>query len=192
MPLMFTREDHNRVRSGEITVTWRLWKYQHVKAGRPYATGFGHVFVEDVRVVRAADVTDDDAHEVGLPDVDALYDQVREHTGATVSPDTTLYRVQFNYLEKPPEKPVFSLEEIDKRLDRLDRASPRGPWTMTALRLIEESPGVVSTSLNLEAGIDRPTFKLNVRKLKALGLTLSLEVGYELSELGQSYLDSKE
>jgi hypothetical protein len=33
-------------------------------------------------------------------------------------------------------------------------------------------------------------FKVNVRKLKALGLTLSLTVGYELSDLGQAYLDS--
>ncbi len=31
-----------------------------------------------------------------------------------------------------------------------------------------------------------------MRKLKALGLTISLTVGYELSEVGQAYLDSLE
>ena len=38
----------------------------------------------------------------------------------------------------------------------------------------------------------RPDFKLNVRKLKNLGLTLSFPVGYQLTELGQTYLDGLE
>jgi hypothetical protein len=33
-------------------------------------------------------------------------------------------------------------------------------------------------------------FKLNVRKLKALGLTESLEVGYRLSPRGAAFLQS--
>mgnify|MGYP003345007385 CR=1 FL=1 len=37
--------------------------------------------------------------------------------------------------------------------------------------------------------IPRPEFKLLVRKLKALGLTESYPIGYELSELGMQYLD---
>jgi hypothetical protein len=60
------------------------------------------------------------------------------------------------------------------------------------LRLIEESPAVVARLLAPATGTALPDFKLNVRKLKALGLTISLERGYELSELGQSYLDSLE
>jgi hypothetical protein len=60
------------------------------------------------------------------------------------------------------------------------------------LRLIEENPGVVARLLAPETGMPLPDFKLNVRKLKALGLTISLERGYELSELGQSYLDTFE
>ena len=36
--------------------------------------------------------------------------------------------------------------------------------------------------------MDRPAFKLNVRKLKALGLTESLEVGYRLSPRGAAFL----
>ena len=29
----FNAADHARVAAGEITVTWRLWKYAHVKQG---------------------------------------------------------------------------------------------------------------------------------------------------------------
>jgi len=49
-------------------------------------------------------------------------------------------------------------------------------------------PGVVSTVLAEQLGLDRPSFKLNVRKLKALGLTESLEVGYRLSPRGSALL----
>jgi hypothetical protein len=187
----FTSEDHARVASGEITVTWRLWKYAHVKPGKVYATGFGGaVEIEDVRQVRASDVTEADALEVQQPDVPSLIALVRSHTGREVSDDTLLYRVQFRYLPQAPEKPRLGLEEVASRLDRLDAASKRGPWTLRALRLIEDNPGVVARLLAPDVELPLPDFKLNVRKLKALGLTISLERGYELSELGQTYLDS--
>jgi hypothetical protein len=58
------------------------------------------------------------------------------------------------------------------RLDRLDRAARDGPWTAATLRLIA----------------DRPAFKTDVR-IKELGLTESLEVGYRLSPRGRVLLE---
>jgi hypothetical protein len=193
--LAFTTEDHELVAAGEITVTWRLWKYAHVKPGKVYASGFavgGAIAVEDVKVVPASEITDADALEAGLAGAQALIDFARSHTGREVTPDTVLYRVQFHFEPVAPPKPQYSLEEIATRLQRLDRASPVGPWTLPALRLIEENPGVGARNLSVEMDMPRDDFKVNVRKLKALGLTLSLTVGYELTELGQSYLDSME
>jgi hypothetical protein len=187
----FNAADHARVAAGEITVTWRLWKYAHVKAGGVYATGHGGALaIDDVRRVRAAEVTNADAREAGLPDAQALIDLARGHKGVTVSDETILYRVQFHYLPYAPERPRLSLAEVSLRLERLDGASRLGPWTEAALRLIEENPGVVARLLAADLGLPTPLFKRSVRKLKALGLTISLDVGYELSELGQTYLDS--
>jgi hypothetical protein len=161
-----------------------------VKAGRPYSTGFGFVHIDEVRTVRVADVKDADAREAGLRNASALIDLVRSHTGATVSPDTLLYRVEFHYLSEPPPRPALSVDEIETRLARMDSLSRRGPWTLDTLRLIEANPGVVAR--RLAAQLDWPTtdFKAQVRKLKALGLTVSLDVGYALSELGQDLVDS--
>jgi hypothetical protein len=190
---LFNARDHERVVRGDLTVTWRLWKYAHVRPGRVYPTGFGggHA-IDDVRAVRVTDITDADAQEAGLADAAALVELARAHTGAQVSEDTILYRVRFHYVPELPAKPALPLEEISRRLQRLDQNSRWGEWTEPALRLIEENPGVVSTVLAAEIGQPRPEFKTNVRKLKAQGLTNSLEVGYELSELGQTYLDSLE
>jgi hypothetical protein len=187
----FTYDDYPRIANGDITVTWRLWKYAHVKPGKLYTTGFGGaIAVEDVRSVRAADITDADAREVGRPDAAALIEFARSHTGRDVGPDTLLYRVQFHYEPVAPPRPEYSLDEISKRLERLDSASKTGPWTLATLRLIEENPGMVARNLAREIEMYKDDFKVNVRKLKALGLTHSLMVGYELSELGQVYLDS--
>ena len=82
--------------------------------------------------------------------------------------------------------------EIDRRLDRLDRASSHGPWTRDTLRLIERMPAIRAGDLADEVGRERLPFKTDVRKLKNLGLTISLGVGYELSPRGQAYLDGVE
>ena len=58
----------------------------------------------------------------------------------------------------------------------------------TTLRLIEKYPGVVSTSLARHTGQERPDFKINVRKLKEVGLTESRQVGYQLSPRGVALL----
>ncbi len=96
--LMFRREDRERVARGEITVTFRLWKSSHVKAGKTYETGFGRVDVEDVQVIPAAMVSDDDVLASGCADVAAILELAGEHTGARVGPDTLLHRVQFRFI----------------------------------------------------------------------------------------------
>jgi hypothetical protein len=71
----------------------------------------------------------------------------------------------------------------------MDRSSSRGPWTGAVLTLIADRPGIVSTVPAEAMGWERQDFKLHVRWLKELGLTLSLDVGYRLSPLGESYLN---
>jgi hypothetical protein len=89
------------------------------------------------------------------------------------------------------EQSEFSEEErgqVLARLARLDRASRRGAWTREALRIIEERPAVRAGDLAVAIGRDRDSFKLDVRKLKELGLTESLETGYRLSPRGRAIL----
>jgi hypothetical protein len=66
----------------------------------------------------------------------------------------------------------------------------RGAWTARALALISRKPGVVSTELARELGLPRFEFKRRVRRLKELGLTESLEVGYRISPRGRALLRS--
>ena len=76
--------------------------------------------------------------------------------------------------------------KIDKRLAKLDAESP---WTIATLAASRDNPAVVSTKLAEILGRERFALKDDIRKLKALGLTESLEVGYRLSPRGKAYLD---
>ena len=78
------------------------------------------------------------------------------------------------------------VDALTKRLHSMDARSPAGPWAFEALALIGKRPGVVSTVLARQIGMERFAFKANVRKLKALGLTISLDVGYRLSPRGRA------
>lgn len=189
--LLFSAADRGRVANGEITVTFRLWKRPHVKAGKVYATGFGDVFVEDVRIMPAALIDSEDVRLAGLSDADAVRSKAGYHTKTHVGPETLLHRVQFRYLgnsEKPPP-PARDPAFVQKRLARLDERSPEGPWTPQTLRLIADNPRVRAADLAAAIGMDRTVFKMNVRKLKALGLTESHDVGYTLTDAGHEVLD---
>lgn len=190
--LLFTEDAIPAIRDGRLAVTWRLWKYAHVKAGKVYKTGFGGALhIDEVRLVRVGDVTDGDAVEAGFRDASSLVEFARSHTGAAVSADTVLHCVRFHYVDEEPKKPELSLGEVTKRLERLDRASTHGAWTVATLQAIEASPAVAARYLAAELDRPRDDFKIDVRKLKGLGLTVSLGTGYMLSELGQAWLDAR-
>jgi DNA-binding IclR family transcriptional regulator len=59
---------------------------------------------------------------------------------------------------------------------------------VAVLRLIGERPGMRAAELAGSLGRDRASFKADVRKLKELGLTESLEAGYRLSPRGRALL----
>ena len=119
---------------------------------------------------------------------------LRELRGAT---DLPTYRIRFHPAAGPDPRALLAatvtlsdddITELRLRLARLDRASSHGSWTEDVLRTIAERPGVRAADLAASFGRDTQPFKLDVRKLKNLGLTISLEVGYRLSPRGEAYL----
>ncbi len=114
-------------------------------------------------------------------------------------PERQLYRVVFKLITDPDPREALAndadlsaddIADIDARLDRLDRASKAGPWTRETLRLIAERPATRAPDLAESVGRETKAFKLDVRKLKNLGLTTSLKIGYQLSPRGQTFLNN--
>lgn len=179
------------IADGSVTLTFRRWKRCQAIAGHQYRTAAGRLEVEKVTVVEPGKITDADARRAGYPSADALRADLRGPD------DVPVYRVVFHPVTEPdPREELASsaaltadeIAEIDNRLARLDRASSYGPWTAETLAAIAARPAVRAPDLAASFGRETAPFKLDVRKLKNLGLTLSLTVGYRLSPRGEAYV----
>ena len=195
--MLFPVALHERIRGGEVTLAFRRWKKPQARAGARHRFGAeGVLAIADVRQVTAAKVTDADARSAGYPDSPALRADLERHGGPLES-DERVYRIEFRFEREDDPRARLAVtaalnadeaDAIAARLAKMDQASRHGPWTRAALEAIERNPGVVSTRLAAMLGRERMSFKQDVRKLKALGLTISHEVGYEISPRGRAFL----
>ncbi len=182
--------DLARIRDGEIDLAFRRWDRARVRVGTKMRTSVGLIEVTDVR--RVATITVADARRAGA--------QSRAELLRLMAPKQPqpIWRVELRFAGADPRVALRNKDELDDderaaliaRLDRLDAASPRGPWTRTVLALIADRPAVRAPDLAASLGRDTLTFKRDVRKLKELGLTESLEVGYRVSPRGAALLAS--
>ena len=186
--MLLERRAREGVLAGSVTVLYRRWRRAQVVAGRSYRTAAGLIAVDEVAVVDPALLTDEDARPAGYDSAEKLRADLRGSAGDPV------YRLVVRPAGPDPRDQLAAADdlsatdvaEIGRRLARLDRAS--GAWTAATLAAIQANPGHRAGDLAAAVGRETLVFKLDVRKLKALGLTQSLQVGYRLSPRGEAYL----
>jgi hypothetical protein len=193
--MLFAGSDRDGVASGRITVAYRRWAEPRVVEGRVYRTNAGRIEVESIRQVNPELIADGDA-DLELADRQNARD-VRRRLRGDESMPTFLIRFHLVSGADPREELAAQtslssddLADLQERLDRFDALSNHGPWTLQTLSLIETSPAVRAGDLAASVGRQTAPFKLDVRKLKNLGLTYSLETGYRISPRGAAYLDA--
>lgn len=189
--MLLKNEVLRKIGSGEITVIFRRWKRPGVKAGGTQMTQLGVIGIDSVAVVDENEITDEDAHGAGY----ASREDLIEHLNYREDP---IYRIGVRWHGEDPRIALRvndslsegELAEVIDRLEKMDRMSKRGAWTRSYLEVIESMPATYSGLLANYLGISQADFKPWVRKLKALGLTESLEVGYRLSPRGEKVIDA--
>lgn len=187
--MIFTADALAGIVAGTVTLAFRRWDRPRVRAGSSQRTAVGVIAFDSVDEVAPNDVTDADAHAAGFASADVLLAFVDKKAHGPI-----LYRIALRSGGPDPravlrENADLSDADVVALRRRLARMDANGPWTEATLRLIGERPAVVSTELAPVVGMDRPTFKQKVRRLKELGLTESLDVGYRLSPRGRALLD---
>jgi len=188
--MLFRQRFLDGIREGAITLAFRRWRRPSVRAGGTLLTAAGQLAIVSVEEVAMTAISDADARRAGYAARDELVTELRARAEGKV------YRIELGPLRPDPRvalRQMVALEdaqqqEISTRLQRLDDRSGDGPWTRRTLDLIRANPGLRAADLCRLAGQDKLQFKLNVRKLKMLGLTESLEVGYRLSPRGAAWL----
>ncbi|MDY6808345.1 MAG: hypothetical protein SW127_04935 [Actinomycetota bacterium] len=177
------------VADGSVDLAFRRWKVARVRAGSTFLSSVGVIEIRSVRQVDVDEISDDEARRAGFPTAAASIGKLRRT-------DDPVFRIELRWAGPDPRIALRADDELSDddvadlrtRLQRLDDRSSHGPWTRATLQIIARRPAVVSTELAAELGRPRADFKLDVRKLKNLGLTRSLDVGYELSPRGRALL----
>jgi hypothetical protein len=177
------------IADGSVTLAFRRWDRPRMRPGSTQRTGAGVVRIDTVEEIDPATLTEDDAVRAGVRSLAELRRLLERRDGAHV------YRMAVSLAGADPRVALRAQAElsdedrraIDARLDRWDAARDE-PWTREILRLIAERPAVRAPDLAASLGRETLPFKRDVRKLKELGLTISLPVGYEISHRGRAYL----
>lgn len=180
-----------RIKTGEITVLFRRWSRPGAKAGGTQMTQGGVIGIDSVEIVTEDEITDLDARKTGFASKNELLSHLSYR-------DDPIYRLRVNFAGEDPRKGLREnadlndkeLDEIIEKLQKMDRNSKRGAWTQSYLQVIHDMPNTYSGLLADYLGLDIPSFKPWVRKLKALGLTESLSPGYRLSPRGEKVLEA--
>lgn len=193
--LLFQKRFHAGIVDGAVRLTFRLWEKPHVKSGGRYRVHpIGVVEVKDVTRVTVADISEPDALAGGFTSLDELLAYMAPVAKKPLTKTTPVFRVEFIHggdgdrVEGALESELTeaALGELVKRVDRLER---EGKWVRKVMELIGKHPRVAASQLAKKLRRETEPFKIDVRKLKKLGLTQSFEVGYEVSPRGKRFLE---
>jgi hypothetical protein len=180
--MLFRRTQLDAIAAGEIDLQFRRWDRPRARSGGRQMTAVGIIRIDDVRVVRT--ISKRDARRAGFATPEDVVRALR--------PDGDLYRIAL-HLEGPDPRVALrdriatgdELAELRAKVDRL-------PWGHDYLRAIAERPGERAEELAASFGVEKRVFKPRVRRLKELGLTISLSPGYRLSPRGEAFLAARD
>jgi hypothetical protein len=188
--VLFRRRSLDGIRAGEITLAFRRWDRPRARAGGRQRTVVGELAIDSVEPVGRAEITAADAARAGHASLDELFAELDARGEAQI------WRIALRWAGEDPRSPLreqadlddAELERVRARLERFDQASRHGSWTRVTLGAIAKHPGLRAEDLAGQLGREKLPFKRDVRKLKELGLTESLLVGYRLSPRGEAVL----
>jgi hypothetical protein len=187
--VLFKKETLDQIEAGRVTLAFHRWPKPAVKAGGALRTAAGVLAIVAVDKITAKAIKETDAKRAGYKSRAALMAELESEEG-------DLYRIAFRRIGADPLIALRKEAKLTKKemksviaaLNRLDHASPNGAWTRMILRLIDKYPARRIPDLASSIGRDPMVFKRDVKKLKELGLTEALEVGYRISPRGRVVL----
>ena len=181
--VLFPLRDLKGIAEGRIDLAFRRWDRPRVKPGGSQRTRIGLIAFDDVTKVHK--VTDKDAKRAGYASADAMLEAWKHREG-------DLYRIELHLAGPDPRTVLRDQLPTPKELAAIhERLGRMGPWTYEYLQTIADNPGVRAPDLAASFNRDTHPFKLDVRKLKELGLTESLRIGYRLSPRGEAVIRSR-
>lgn len=93
----FSKELYDDIASGDITVSFRLWRRPHAKVGGRYPVGRVEIEVDRIELVPFAAIAARDVRRAGEESREAL--RARAAHAGPIEDDTPLYRIEFHTID---------------------------------------------------------------------------------------------
>ena len=188
--MLFKQKHLEGIKAGTISLAFRKWKKLTANAGSLIKTSVGVIKIISTKEISLNEITDSEANNAGFSSAQALIQLLESQK------EGAIYKIEVAFDSEDPrielrENVTLEDEEFETlkaALDNLDKFNKVGKWTTKTLQVIKENPKMKAADLAVKAKKEKEWLKLNVRKLKGLGLTISHEPGYTLSPRGEEYL----
>lgn len=189
--MLFKLEQLNGIKTGKIAYAYWKWLKLSVNTGSIINTAVGQIKIGEINIVSEEDINDQDAVESGYTNKqDLLKSFFRKSIGS-------IYKIAVSYHSEDPrielrneiELTDSEFEDLKNKLARFDKFSNHGPWTKTVLLAIQNNPNLHAIGIAKLNGFEKDWLKINIRKIKNLGLTIIHLVGYELSTRGMEFVN---
>ncbi|MBX2916677.1 MAG: hypothetical protein KF856_15515 [Cyclobacteriaceae bacterium] len=143
-----------------------------------------------ISTVKESQISKKDIQDAGFENKEQLLKSLRQNDNSNI------YKIELRYHAEDPRIELrentalteSAFADLKEKLVRLDKYSKQGLWTKKVLLAIKGNPKLRAVDLAKLTGFEKQWLKLNIRKLKNLGLTISRDVGYELSPLGGTFV----
>lgn len=188
--MLFNQKHLKGIKDGNVTLAFRKWKKPSVKQGSIMKTAVGQIEIVAIAVIQVRQITSQDARKAGFRSRDELLKLLESIQ------EGNIYKIKVAYHSPDPRIDLRNqtditdeeFERIKAKLERLDKYSKEGNWTHSTLVAIQKNPKLKAAGLAQLLSKEKDWLKINIRKLKNLGLTISHDPGYEISPLGRAYL----
>ena len=188
--MIFKLSHLNGIKSGKITLAFRKWKKLSVRNGSRIKTEMAVIEISDITSIASTDITTSDSANAGFESLEDLLEALNAIA------EGTIYKMKVRYHSEDPRIALRQhatitekdLQMLKTKLERLDNYSKEGKWTIAVLKAISDNPKLRALDLAVKMNKEKDWLKINIRKLKNLGLTISHEVGYTISPFGEFVL----
>jgi hypothetical protein len=184
--MLLKKKQLTKIKDGKICLVFRKWVRPTVKAGGTLRTSIGVLSIDEMVHVELTDITEKEANKAGYTSKSELINDLNKRDKGKI------YRIKVHYIGNDPRKVLQNkdnltseeLFKVSQKLKAIDKRSQEKPWTYSVLMRIMENPGMKSADLAQLLNFEKGWLKNHIRKLKELGLTISLKPGYKLSPRG--------
>jgi hypothetical protein len=190
--MLFKSKFSNLIKAGKIETAFRKWTRPTVKEMGTLITAVGQLRINSVKKINYNAITDREILEAGYASRKELDEELSFKSVGEI------YRIKFKLEGEDPRIELrqhddlsgVELDALQKKLEALDARSQIKGWPLRILQAVNKEPGLLAVQYASKLGYEKMWFKLHIRKLKNLGLTISLERGYEISPRGKVFLKS--